>query len=159
MSESKTKSISQGLKTPWQSIAVASGTCAALNAIFAKLTTNDLTTSLSIRVADSLYLPLQYRQYLDLVLRVAVFGISFLFTGTMWALYTKALTASPSAIRVNIVNTSSNFIVTALLGAIIFGENLPLLWWVGASFLIAGSVIISQRDDVSTEVSDADKIK
>lgn len=64
----------------------------------------------------------------------------------MWALYTKALSISPSAVQVNVVNTASNFIITALLGALVFGEKLPMLWWVGAGFLVAGSVVIGGRD-------------
>ena len=65
----------------------------------------------------------------------------------MWMLYTRALSLSPSAVHVNIVNTSSNFIVTALLGALIFDERLPPLWWVGASLLISGGVIIGRREE------------
>jgi ABC-type bacteriocin/lantibiotic exporter with double-glycine peptidase domain len=68
-----------------------------------------------------------------------------------WALYTKALSASPSAVKVNIVNTASNFIITALLGAVVFGEKLPLLWWFGAGLLVAGSVIIGKREEGGEE--------
>jgi uncharacterized membrane protein len=82
-----------------------------------------LTSSVSAQAADVLSLPPQYQSYLDI------------------------LSAGPSAVKVNIVNTASNFIVTALLGAIVFGEKLPLLWWVGAGFLVAGSVVIGRRDE------------
>jgi uncharacterized membrane protein len=108
-------------------------------------TTASLTTSLSSHIINLLSLPVSYQSYLDILLRAAIFGISFIFTGTMWALYTKALSLSPSAVHVNIVNTASNFIVTALLGALVFGEKLPMLWWVGAAFLVGGSVIIGTR--------------
>lgn len=64
----------------------------------------------------------------------------------MWALYTKALSAAPSAVHANIVNTASNFLVTSLLGNVLFEERLPGLWWVGAGFLVAGSVVIGRRD-------------
>jgi drug/metabolite transporter (DMT)-like permease len=64
----------------------------------------------------------------------------------MWAFYTNALSRAPSAVHANIVNTSSNFVITALLGAMVFGERLPLLWWVGAGLLISGSVVIGKRD-------------
>lgn len=36
---------------------------------------------------------------------------------------------------------------TAFLGAIIFKESLRGLWWLGASFLVAGSVIIGRREE------------
>jgi hypothetical protein len=47
------------------------------------------------------------------------------FNGVMWGLFTKALTLATSTVRVSVINTSANFMVTALLGAVIFGEELP----------------------------------
>lgn len=64
----------------------------------------------------------------------------------MWILFTRALTAGSSTTRVSILNTSANFVVTALLGMLVFAEALPLLWWVGAALLVAGSVIIGARE-------------
>jgi hypothetical protein len=43
----------------------------------------------------------------------------------MWGLFTKALTLATSTVRVSVINTSANFMVTALLGAVVFGEELP----------------------------------
>jgi drug/metabolite transporter (DMT)-like permease len=71
----------------------------------------------------------------------------FVLSSTMWALFTRALSLSQSAVHVNIINTAANFVITAILGALIFGESLPLLWWVGASLLITGSVIIGKREE------------
>ncbi len=65
----------------------------------------------------------------------------------MWGLFTRALTLASSTVRVSIINTSANFIVTAVLSFIIFSENLPGLWWVGASLLVTGSVIIGRREE------------
>lgn len=45
------------------------------------------------------------------------------------------------------MNTSSNFVITAMLGLIIFSESLPPLWWVGAALLVAGNVIIGSQDE------------
>ena len=42
----------------------------------------------------------------------------------MWGLFTRALTLSSSTVRVSVINTSANFVVTALLGAVIFREEL-----------------------------------
>lgn len=44
------------------------------------------------------------------------------------------------------MNTSTNFVITALLGFAIFAEALPPLWWVGAALLVAGNVIIGRKD-------------
>lgn len=37
--------------------------------------------------------------------------------------------------------------ITALLGLVIFAESLPPLWWVGASLLVAGNVVIGRKDE------------
>jgi hypothetical protein len=37
--------------------------------------------------------------------------------------------------------------ITAFLGALIFSESLPGLWWLGAALLVAGSVIIGRREE------------
>lgn len=46
-------------------------------------------------------------------------------TAVMWGLFTRALTLASSTVRVSVINTSANFFLTALLGAIIFTESLP----------------------------------
>lgn len=65
----------------------------------------------------------------------------------MWALFTKALARGTSTTQVSIINTSSNFMITAILGFIIFSESLPPLWWLGAALLVAGNVIIGRREE------------
>jgi drug/metabolite transporter (DMT)-like permease len=65
----------------------------------------------------------------------------------MWTLFTKALAKGTSTTQVSIMNTSANFMLTAFMGAIIFSEQLPLMWWAGAAFLVAGNVIIGRKDE------------
>ena len=65
----------------------------------------------------------------------------------MWTLFTKALARGTSTVQVSIINTSSNFMITAILGFIIFTESLPPLWWLGAALLVAGNVIIGRREE------------
>jgi hypothetical protein len=43
----------------------------------------------------------------------------------MWALFTRALTLATSSVQVSVINTSANFMATALLGMAVFGERLP----------------------------------
>lgn len=45
------------------------------------------------------------------------------------------------------MNTSANFVITAVLGLMIFSESLPPLWWAGAALLVAGNVIIGSKDE------------
>ena len=49
----------------------------------------------------------------------------------------------------SLINTSANFLLTALSGLAVFGERLPPLWWVGAMGLVAGNVIIGRRDNAA----------
>lgn len=65
----------------------------------------------------------------------------------MWTLFTTALARGTSATQVSIINTSTNFIITAMLGMLIFSEKLPSLWWAGASLLIVGNVIAGRKND------------
>lgn len=92
------------------------------------------------------------------------------FNAVMWGLFTNALRLASSTVRVSVINTSANFMLTAILGWVIFKESLPGkhnpilitkekscranefvrwigLWWLGASFLVAGSVIIGRREE------------
>lgn len=65
----------------------------------------------------------------------------------MWGLFTRALTLASSTVRVSVINTSANFMITAVLGFMIFSESLPGLWFLGATLLVAGSVIIGRREE------------
>lgn len=65
----------------------------------------------------------------------------------MWSLFTTALKRGKSATQVSIMNTSTNFLVTAFTGLLIFSESLPPMWWAGASLLVAGSVIAGRKDE------------
>ena len=79
------------------------------------------------------------------------FSLNLLSNAIMWILFTRALTAATSTTRVSILNTSANFLTTAMLSMIIFAEGLPLTWWIGAALLVSGSVIIGARESGSAE--------
>ncbi|KAG0646275.1 hypothetical protein D0Z07_8386 [Hyphodiscus hymeniophilus] len=133
-------------KSQWIVLAVASGACAAFNGVFAKLTTTELTTTFATWVANLIGLS-NIEKGVEIVVRAVFFGLNLIFNGIMWALFTKALARGTSTTQVSILNTSSNFMITALLGLIIFSESLPPLWFLGASLLVAGNVIIGRRDE------------
>ncbi|KAG8166955.1 hypothetical protein KVR01_002644 [Diaporthe batatas] len=130
----------------WIVLAVASGACAAFNGVFAKLTTGDATVSLTQRVSVFFHLD-SMEGFVEYIVRAVFFGLNLVFNGVMWALFTQALSRGNSTTQVSIMNTSSNFFITALLGLVIFSESLPPLWWIGAAFLVAGNVIIGSKDE------------
>jgi drug/metabolite transporter (DMT)-like permease len=65
----------------------------------------------------------------------------------MWTLFTTALARGTSTTQVSIINTSANFVLTALMGLVIFSEALPPMWWLGAAFLVVGNVIVGRKDE------------
>ncbi|KAF2873372.1 hypothetical protein BDV95DRAFT_341067 [Massariosphaeria phaeospora] len=133
-------------KPTWLILAIASGACAAFNGVFAKLTTTELTASWASSVSQGLSLS-PSNKFVEYAIRGFFFGLNLLFNAIMWGLFTRALTLASSTVRVSVINTSANFMITAVLGALIFSESLPGLWWLGASFLVAGSVIIGRREE------------
>lgn len=109
-------------------------------------TTTSLTSTFASGIATLLGLD-ENNTYVNLALRGLFFGLNIVFNIAMWALFTAALTRGSSTTRVSIVNVSSNFFITAVLGAMIFGEKLPLGWWLGAGLLAAGNVVIGRREE------------
>ncbi|KAI1498663.1 hypothetical protein F5X99DRAFT_392627 [Biscogniauxia marginata] len=146
--EVKTAGMSWAARNQWVVLAVASGACAAFNGVFAKLTTNDLTTHISQGISRFFGLS-EFEGVLEVVVRCMFFGLNLVFNGVMWTLFTKALARGSSTTQVSIMNTSTNFVVTALLGLAVFAESLPPLWWAGAALLVAGNVIIGRKDNES----------
>ncbi|EPE10152.1 hypothetical protein F503_05247 [Ophiostoma piceae UAMH 11346] len=135
-------------RNQWVGLALASGACAAFNGVFAKLTTTELTTRLSEAVARLVGLDAA-EGYVEIVVRGTFFALNLVFNGIMWTLFTRALARGHSATQVSIMNTSANFVLTALMGFAIFSEALPPLWWLGAAMLVAGNVIIGRKDEAA----------
>ena len=77
----------------------------------------------------------------------------------MWTLFTKALARGTSTTQVSIINTSANFMITAVLGFMIFSETLPPLWWLGAALLVAGNVIIGRREEAESSKDGVDAVR
>ncbi|KAM7217067.1 hypothetical protein V8F06_007582 [Rhypophila decipiens] len=148
----ETQTLSWTARNQWIVLALASGACAAFNGAFAKLTTTELTTSFANGVARLLHLS-HIQNVIEVIVRSMFFGLNLVFNGVMWTLFTKALTRGNSTTQVSIINTSSNFVITAILGVAIFSESLPPLWWLGAAMLVAGNVIIGQKDEGSKDSS------
>ncbi|WPH04761.1 Hypothetical protein R9X50_00765600 [Acrodontium crateriforme] len=132
----------------WLFYAIASGGCAALNGVFAKLTTTTLTTSWA-KTISSIFFISEPNNYIELLVRGFFLAMNLAFNAIMWTLFTRALTMATSTVQVSVINTSANFVLTAILGLLVFREELPPQWWLGASLLVAGSVVIGRREEVS----------
>ncbi|RAL14456.1 uncharacterized protein BO97DRAFT_386136 [Aspergillus homomorphus CBS 101889] len=141
----------QNPPTPrWILLALTSGAFAAFNGLFAKLTTDTQTTALATSLlhlftSDPASSTADH-PFLVLVIRGISLALNLLCNGIMWALFTRALTAGPSTTKVSITNTAANFLVTALLGMVVFSERVGGLWWVGAAMMGSGCIIVGMRD-------------
>ncbi|KFY63549.1 hypothetical protein V496_03857 [Pseudogymnoascus sp. VKM F-4515 (FW-2607)] len=142
-------------KAQWITFALSSGACAAINGVFAKLTTTELTTTFATFLAGLINLE-KGEQAFEYAIRAIFFCLNLIFNGIMWTLFTKALSRSPSTTQVAILNTSANFMITAILGLVIFSESLPPLWFLGAGLLVAGNVIIGRREEKEVPVAGED---
>ena len=81
----------------------------------------------------------------------------------MWTTFTKALQGASSTVEITVTNSSANLFFTvstlepkeqlqkshvyssppqAVLGNAVFGETLSLQWWLGASIIVTGLIII-----------------
>lgn len=80
-------------------------------------------------------------------LRVILFGFNALCTAQMWRYYLKALALGPTP-TCQIINTGTNFILSAALGLAFFGEEVNALWCTGASLVLVGLGIIASDPDI-----------
>ncbi|GBC03865.1 hypothetical protein RclHR1_05380002 [Rhizophagus clarus] len=77
-------------------------------------------------------------------IRISCFGSIFMCNALMWTFFTKALNKSSSSLQVTVLNSATNFCMTAILGNIIFGEALSLQWWFGASLIVIGTLLVNK---------------
>ncbi|RKO89725.1 hypothetical protein BDK51DRAFT_14203, partial [Blyttiomyces helicus] len=96
----------------------------------------------------------EYRK-LALALRLVFLVLVFASNGAMWAVFTKALSVAPSSIQVTVVNSATNMCLTGILGKVLFEEPLSAQWWFGATFVVAGSVLLSEGQAESDKLEKA----
>ncbi|PHH56281.1 hypothetical protein CFIMG_000425RA [Ceratocystis fimbriata CBS 114723] len=140
------KQIQKKVQQKWIFLAVMSGLTAATNGLFAKLSTTESTGNIAAGLAEFLGLGEHVRPF-EAAMRLSFFVLNLVCNGIMWALFTRALATGNSTTQVSMVNTSANFMATAVMGWAIFSESLPPLWFVGASLLVIGNVIIGNKDE------------
>ncbi|XP_076592617.1 transmembrane protein 42a [Chaetodon auriga] len=85
-----------------------------------------------IRACDWLHVPL----------RLLCGGLLFTCNAVMWTFFSKALRHCSSSARATVTTTASNFISSAVLGRVIFGETHAALWWVGISLTLCGLLVL-----------------
>ena len=73
--------------------------------------------------------------------RAVALTLMLAFNALMVSLFVRSLHRSGTTIA-TVLNTASNFLVSALIGWAVFGESLTLQWFCGASLIVAGVLIV-----------------
>ncbi|XP_066048931.1 transmembrane protein 42 [Chamaea fasciata] len=79
---------------------------------------------------------------LPVLLRLSCVGLVFVCNAMMWTVFTKALRLSSSSAAASVTTTASNFISSAILGKLLFGETWTPLWWVGLAMTVCGLMLL-----------------
>ncbi|XP_034029777.1 transmembrane protein 42-like [Thalassophryne amazonica] len=80
--------------------------------------------------------------WLRLPLRLLCGVLLFTCNAVMWTVFSKALRHSSSSAKATVTTTASNFVFSAFLGRLIFGESHAALWWVGISLTLCGLMVL-----------------
>ncbi|ESL06861.1 hypothetical protein TRSC58_05458 [Trypanosoma rangeli SC58] len=83
-------------------------------------------------------------------IRGLLFASNVFFTAQMWRCYLKALSCGPTPVC-QILNTGTNFAVSAILGLVIFREEITAMWAVGALLVVAGLAVVVSDTKVSAQ--------
>lgn len=70
-------------------------------------------------------------------LRILFFASNAFFTAQMWRYYIKSLALGPTPVC-QIINTGTNFAVSAFFGIVFFGEEVTVMWAAGALLVVLG---------------------
>ncbi|KAJ9590709.1 hypothetical protein L9F63_016225 [Diploptera punctata] len=107
--------------------AINGGLCAAASSLCGKLS----------GIQDSSIL-------MGLTLKILLLVSMLVFNVGVWTCFVKALQNSSSSLQATVSSTAVNYIFSALLGLVVFGETTSLQWWCGASLILIGLIFISR---------------
>lgn len=122
------------------------GACGALSGVVGKLAVESARVPSLVRGgAAALNLDAQTTAMVQAVvpwlLRLIFFGLNALLTGSMWRFYLKALSQGPTPVC-QILNTGTNFVVSAFAGLVFFAEEVSPMWGAGALLIIMGLALV-----------------
>ena len=72
----------------------------------------------------------------------------------MWKFFNRSLQLFPTSLLASIVASATNFMVTALLGKLIFGDSLSYEWWVGTVLIMIGMIFIQSDSAAGSKAKD-----
>ncbi|KPA84818.1 hypothetical protein ABB37_01296 [Leptomonas pyrrhocoris] len=122
------------------------GVCGALSGVVGKLAVESARVPSLVRAgAAFLQLDAQTTETVQAVvpwlLRLLFFLLNAVLTGSMWRFYLKALSQGPTPVC-QILNTGTNFVVSAFAGLVFFAEEVTPMWGVGALLIVLGLALV-----------------
>ncbi|CAK4078460.1 unnamed protein product [Aphanomyces euteiches] len=120
-----------------------SGTIAALSGMLGKFSSDEsssmIQSSLSHceQAVQSYSAPWIDCAWVLVAIRVAFFVAMLLSNTLMLNFFVRGLHETDS-LTATITSSAANFMMTALVGYVVFHEQLPLQWWLGATIILAG---------------------
>ncbi|KAJ1932583.1 hypothetical protein EC988_009410 [Linderina pennispora] len=131
---------------PSNFFAILGGTFASLSSVSAKLAVAQNTSLVSSALHEMM--PKLDISLLSLLTRFVMLAAIAACNFFMWLFFTKALRYGDSTVRVMMVQTVSNFAVTALAGVYLFGDVLSMRWWCGATLIAVGLTCLNSEKHV-----------
>ncbi|KAM6421753.1 transmembrane protein 42 [Rhynochetos jubatus] len=80
--------------------------------------------------------------WLPALLRIGCVGLALVCNAVMWTVFAKALRLSSSSASASVTTTASNFVSSAILGKLLFGETWTPLWWIGLAMTLCGLALL-----------------
>lgn len=133
--------------------AISAGFCAALASMCAKLAMSPelQKTFWCDFVLQNVFNDNDICQSIVIATRMFSFILVFVFNAMMWTLFVKSLRGSTSSATATVSNTGSNFISTAFLGCLLFGETLSMRWLFGTSLILTGLILVHYNSEPLTK--------
>lgn len=71
----------------------------------------------------------------------------------VWRYFVKGLHSSDDSTLVpTVISTASNFIISGVVGGLIFRESTNFVWWIGALMVLSGLFCIISEDEKKLEI-------
>lgn len=140
------------MPAPRLQYACVAGSCAAFGSFFGKLTASEARAALFSNTRFAGFL-------IDGWLPFAVFaGLMLVSNALVWTFFVRALHASGGSLVATVTSASTNYCLSALFGALLFGESTSLVWWGGTSLVLVGLILIgTDTEDEKGDDGDVNK--
>lgn len=126
--------------------AIMGGAFAALGSVSAKLVVDQHTEQI-VALIGQIVPTSTPTSWVPWLARTGMAGCIGLCNFLMWLFFTRALSQGQSTPQVVMVQTISNFVVTAVCGVYLFGDVLSTQWWTGASLVACGLVLLTKMPE------------